>query len=508
MQDSYSGSRFRSALKSFLIGRAAQGLASLLFVVVSVRLLNPRDFGVYMTLWGLLETMVPLSSMGMLEVVRRFLPDIAMRGSRAAVSSFTFRLTLIRAAVLCMWLVLAWIFWPALMGWLGLGTHTAKEALPALGLIVTVLGARFACEMLECLLEQKYSQRIQAGLQLGRLFGLLVLNATDVLNLGNLLLVDLGVSAVCLLLAEISLSLRVKSIRGDGDEKIDWKAVLRFMGNVATANLLQTVGSVGLARAIIARLLGLEAAGAFSFIQQLLTIVNRYMPAQLLANIIRPLLVTRYLQGDQKVLGVGMSLLSKSNLVIVGICVVGLAASGDQLIGLLSGGRFPTLGMVSMVMFCGLLASSQSLVFDMMAQIVDRTAAMLSLSSVFLLLPAAQWIGAQHGGLLGAAAGLLVVRVVIVGLAWPVLIARTESLQINWHRALQIVAAVGLSAVGAYFLRPHLPAFAVSVLAVACYFSLLFMVKPLDSGDVGFVGRLAKGNKSAKVTRLLLAWSR
>ena len=42
-----------------------------------VRLLIPTDYGIYIVLWEMVEMMLPLSSLGMLEVVRRFLPELA-----------------------------------------------------------------------------------------------------------------------------------------------------------------------------------------------------------------------------------------------------------------------------------------------------------------------------------------------------------------------------------------------------------------------------------------------
>ena len=68
-----------------------------------VRLLIPADYGAYMVLWGMVEMMMPLSSLGMLEAVRRFLPELAARGAPGVLIRFVRWMTLIRLAIFVVW---------------------------------------------------------------------------------------------------------------------------------------------------------------------------------------------------------------------------------------------------------------------------------------------------------------------------------------------------------------------------------------------------------------------
>ena len=91
----YTGKRFRKAIQHFLLGRAAQSITSFILALWLVRLLGASDYGAYMVLWGMVEMMVPLSSLGMLEAVRRFLPELAVRGEPEALKKFVAWMTLL-----------------------------------------------------------------------------------------------------------------------------------------------------------------------------------------------------------------------------------------------------------------------------------------------------------------------------------------------------------------------------------------------------------------------------
>ncbi|PTQ80235.1 hypothetical protein [Nitrosomonas ureae] len=149
----YSGNRFRQAIVHYLLGRTAQAISSFIFIIWLVRLLSPIDYGAYMVLWGMVEMMAPLSSLGMLEAVRRFLPELALRGAPSALAWFVRWMTLIRFAIMIIWTALISAFWLDISAWLGFSTPQQDATLVAVGLIITVIGFRYASEMLESLLE-------------------------------------------------------------------------------------------------------------------------------------------------------------------------------------------------------------------------------------------------------------------------------------------------------------------------------------------------------------------
>lgn len=405
----YAGERFRRAIKAFLLGRAAQSVANFLIILWMVRLLSPADYGAYMALWGMVEMLAPLSSLGLLEATRRFLPDLASRGNSASLRAFVRWIALARLGFLIFWTALIAVIWRDASAWLGFDEDQTRQGWVGISLVITVLGFRYACEMLEGLLEQRWSQTVRALFPIGRLLGIGGLVYADAVSLAHVLWVDAVVSLACLVLAEIFLLRRVRSLHPGGDYAVGTRQVAVFAWHMAGVNLLQATAAVGAMRLLVARLLGLEAAGLYAFLQQLVATLSHFMPAQLLANVIRPMLISRQAVGGTADVARGLALMWKSNVLIVLAVVAALAVGGDALVDAASGGRFADAGLVLLVMLVGLGASSQNQVINMAMQIHDQTRALRIQSLLFLLVPLAAWSGSAVG-LTGAVAGMVVAQ--------------------------------------------------------------------------------------------------
>lgn len=491
----FSGKRFRGALTAFLYGRAAQGVANLALTLAMVRLLAPGDYGAYMILWGMVEMMVPLTSLGMLEAVRRYLPDLAARGAPGALRGFVRGMTLIRLALMLGWALAIAFFWPQIAAWLGFSAAQQEASLVAVCLVVSVIGFRYASEMLECLLEQRWSQLTHALLPIGRLLGVAALVATDSLSLARVFWVDIAVSVGCFLLAEFFLVRKVRGIAAAGDYRTSRREVATFAWHMAGFNVLNATASFGALRLLVARLLGLDAAGLFAFLQQLLVIVGRYLPANLLANIIRPMLIARHAAGETAVVAQGMGLMWKTNLLIILCCVAALWLAGDAIIALASGGRFQQAGLVMLLLFLGLGATTQGQLVAMFMQIHDRARQLRDLSLLVLLVPAAVWLGSGWG-LEGVALGIVLAQWTWNSFALWWMRRQGVGGELDWAGMAR--AGVGtLAALGAAWLAagwmPEWGALAVLVLLLPLAF---WLVKPLAAGDMDLLQRGMRGAAS------------
>jgi O-antigen/teichoic acid export membrane protein len=488
----YSGKRFRNAVRAFVLGRAAQGIAYFLLTLWVVRLLRPSDYGAYMALWGLVEMMAPLSSLGLLESVRRYLPDLASRGSTAAVRAFVRWTTLARTLILIAWAGAIAVCWEAIARWLGFDAAQAGGGWVVVLLIVTVLGFRYACEMLEGLLEQRWSQLAHALMPLGRLAGVALLVTAGGVSLAHVLWVDVAVSLGCFLLAEVFLARRFAELESSGTYAVGVREVVGFAWHMAGANVLQAVASAGALRLLVARVLGLDAAGLFAFLQQLVQIVSRYMPAQLLANIIRPMLISRHAAGEADIVSRSVALMWKSNMLIVLAGVAALAVVGDALIGLASGGRFAGAGGVMLVMFVGLGASSQGQLVNMAMQIHDQARALRTQSLLFLLVPAAAVAGAAWG-LAGMAAGIVAAQWLRNSFALWWMRRHGVHIHLDWVGAAR-VALLALVAGGlGVMLAPSAGPWVAVALTLALTVVGAWRIKPLSASEGELIGRVLKG---------------
>lgn len=493
----YSGQRFRRAIGHFLFGQAAQVMANFALTLWLVRLLAPADYGAYMILWGMVEMMVPLTSLGMMEAVRRYLPDLAARGAPGALPVFLRAMTLARLTLMVCWALVVAYFWDGISAWLGFNVAQQEAALVAVCLIVSVIGFRYASEMLECLLEQRWSQLTQALMPIGRLLGMAALVATGGLSLAHVLWVDIAVSAGCFLLAEFFLVRRVKGISPTGEYKVSKKEVAIFAWHMTGFNVLNATASFGALRLLVGRLLGLELAGMFAFLQQLLMIVGRYLPANLLANIIRPILIARHAAGDAAMVSQGMALMRKTNLIIVLGCAAAFAVAGDAIIALASGGRFQQAGLVMLLLFLGLGAVAQGQLVAMYMQVHKRTRQLRNQNVLMLLVPVAVWVGATWG-LVGVASGIALAQWTWNSVALWWMRKHGIGMALDGWGMLRMFGAVfmaGSVGHGLTLVQGSLPGLVAVVLLLVAG---LFLARPLNCADYELLARALK-NKARLV---------
>jgi len=484
--DLYSGKRFRQAIQHFLLGRTAQAIASFILTLCLVRLLIPADYGIYMVLWGMVEMMVPLSSLGMREAVRRFLPELAARGAPGALICFVRWMTLIRFAILAAWAILITIFWSDITAWMGFSVPQQDATFLAIGLIITVVSFRYASEMLEGLLEQRWSQLVHIFMPLGRLAGLVVLAVVDNLTLERLLWVDLIVSLNCFLLAEFFLIRKLHNMPSTGDFRIDARKVAGFSWHMTGVNLLNAISSPGAIRILVARTLGLEAAGMYAFLQQLLFIFGRYLPANLLVNIIRPMLISRYMAGETKTVKQGMALLWKSNLLIIAAILTVTSVAGDVLIELASSGRFTDAGMLMIIMLLGLGATSQGQLINEFMQIFLYTRQLKYFSLLSVLTPLAAFAGSGWG-LLGVTSGIMLSLWLKNSLTLLWLNRQAGRIELDWISIIRgLGLAVLLATIGWMVEREIGPWWALVFLLIA-YIPGLMLIKPLNQFDMALL---------------------
>jgi len=489
----YSGQRFRKALQHFLLGRVTQAIAFFALTLWLVRILSPSDYGAYMVLWGMVEMLVPLSSFGMLEGIRRFLPELAARGAPEVLKQFIKWITIIRFTILISFSALIISFWPEITIWLGFNVTQQNSTMIAAVLIVTVISFRYTSEMLECLLEQRWSQTTQALLPIGRILGVAALTTVGSLTLERLLYIDIIVSSICLLVAEFFLIKKLKNLNGTRDYHIDVREIATFVWHMMATSLLWSVAGAGTLRIIVARVLGLESAGMFAFLQQLQTMIGRYLPANLLYNIIRPIIISRYTLGEISIVSRAVSLLWKINLLIVASCVVLVTIAGDELIAFISSNRFTEAGVIMLIMLLSLGAAGQSQLINSSMQIFSYTRQLRYFSLLAILTPISVVIG-SHWDLLGVAIGIMVSIWILNGSILFWLNRQSQSIELDWYGAFRGISLAILIVIIGLIISHEFSSWWGFAFALLVYCPGLALVKPLNRVDMALLHRVLKNN--------------
>lgn len=496
----FTGQRFRRALRWFVAGRAAQAAATIGLTLLTVRLLSPDDYGAYMIVWGLVELATPITSLGLLPAVQRFLPEFAAHGTRAGLMRFVRNATLVRLALIGAFCAALLFGWPTFSAWLGMPAGHSGIAAIAAGVVLCVLMNRFTAEMLECLLEQRYAQTARAILPALRFAGLLLLWSAGAVTLPAVLLVDLGAAAFAALLGEVWFLRRLRALDPGGRQDIVARAELvRFFWHMSAAQLLNALASVGTLRIVVARVLGIEAAGQFAFLQQLIMIGSRYLPSTLLANMIRPLLISRHALGQRDDVAVGLGLLWKLNVATAWPIVALAAVVGDPIVRVLSGGRIAGAGLVFLLLLVALVAAAQLQVVTMAMQVYRYSAALRNVSLLALLAPLLVWAGSRWG-LPGAAAGVAIAAVARSSAGTWVLQSRPHNARLDLRGVGRLLACLVAATGLAWILQGSTHWTIGLTVFVLAYAGLARVARPLTVSESGLMQR-ALGGRAAWLHR-------
>lgn len=491
----FSLGRFRRAFRYFLIGRLAQAVSTLVLTLVLVRVLDDRSYGTYMVVWGLIELAVPLTSLGLLPAAQRLLPELASHGSVGEVARFVRMLVRLRVSLVIVVCAALAAGWSSVSGWFDLSVIDERGGIAVATLIAANVLLRFAAELLESLLEQRASQTIRALLPLARLAVVGGLWVLDELTLENLILGELACSLILWIAAEIALRRCVRGLSPKGDRVLVAREFWTFVWHMSGVQLLNATANVGTIRVVVARALGVEAAGHFAFLQQLLMIAQRYMPSTLLANLIRPMLIDRHATAQNDEVQTAFGLLWKINLMLAWPLLPAAWLSGSALVMLLSGGRVADAGLTLAWLALGLSAMAQNQIIVMAMQVYRYTALARRISVFAVAAPLLVWLGAAHG-LAGAAGGFAAALMLRSSVGLWALRRQPLSATLDWRGVWRFSAALVTSALIAAAVRPvagDLIAGALMLLLVVVGTRLL---PPL------------RRNEMAMVERALGAWAR
>lgn len=480
----FSGARFRASLRHFLLGRAAQGLVSIAFTLLAVRLMPSTEYGAYLVVLGLVDLLRPVSSLGVVQVSQQFLPEMATQGTAAQFRRFVRGLRTARWLLQLLAAGALFLVWEWGASTLGFDAATPlPAALPCL-VVVAVLAAEFVEGMLEALLEQKPAQLLRLAYSLVRLAGLLLLAHQSSLRLTTMLWVDACAAIGCWMAAEAVLHKRLSRVTPTGHRVFSRAEMVRFGWHSALSQLLNALSTAGAVRLAVARVLGLEAAGQFGFMQSLAGQLSKLLPSVLLVNLIRPMLISARLKGERQRVADACSLLWKSNLLLVWPLAPLVYLGGDPLMAHLSGGRIQDGGLAATGMALALVSMAQAQVNATVLAVHRASGRLLIAATLAPLAPLLVGVGSLHS-IAGAALGLFAATFLRSGLSTWLIQSSSARMHLDARGAAAYIAIIASSCGLAWILQRLLhteaaPAMAIFVLALVLQVPL---AKPLLTSD-------------------------
>ena len=496
----YSVQRFRRAVLQYAGGRIAQAAARVVLVLVLVRVLPVAEYGAYMLIIGTAELLPQVASFGLGPLAQRYLPQMLTTLPRRKLYQFVAFLLVAQLAILGLITWAAYLTWGLVTPVFGMTPEQAEMTRFAAWMLLIIPAFRFSTDMLEAMLAP--GQAARALMVTGRAAAVVVLVLLKPqVTLADILLVDIVVTALCVLFNWTRIERNLASLHSPAARgALPLREMIRFASHMALVGPMSGTANPAAIRLVLANSLGLAESGLYAFLQTLERLVSRYLPETLLRNLIRPVLISRFLaKGQTESLRATTGLLLKSNMLAVIGGLVVIAVCGDQIVLLMSGGKFAGAGLTLLLLYVNMIATSQRGVQEMVMQITGHTKILWITSIVSPLALLGVWLFADYG---------LTVAVSIVtagSLTANWLAASVLRGKIDWfrfdRRGMLAIFLPGLAAagIGLYLARwtGPLPAAAI---ALALFGVFLCFGRPFDEREVNVIERVV-GQPAARLLR-------
>lgn len=381
MSSRYGSERIGRGLMHFVLGKGVSAVAGVSAMLLVVRELSVESFAAYSVLVALVEMLTAISGLGLIHVLLRYVPELYAKHYQASLRNLIFSSLGLRSGVLLLAALIAYMFAAELAPHIGLGSVIVAYQV---FLLVVVLRStsHFLSQILESTLHQGV---VQFGYSIGtvaRLVGMLYLLQQGDVQLVEVIWIE-AIGDVLSLLVMLFGVIQVITSKVSKDEHTEdngsWlRQHLKQIAKFALAGYLQHLAITPygghMNRLVGGSVLNVGAMAAYGFAQSLYEYMKRYLPAQLLVGLIRPVVVARYCERRDFSVAARLceQVLQINILLILGLFVMLVVGSGEVLAAI-SAGKYGSESMlILVVLFLVLLLETQRQQIELLVQTVER----------------------------------------------------------------------------------------------------------------------------------------
>ena len=394
MINRYGGERFKKGLWHFGLGKIVSAISGFFAVVIIVRLLPISEFAHYSVLTSLVEIFTAFSALGLSHALLRYVPQLYAKRYKNALKTFVLNAVFLRTGVLLLIIGMAYIWVEPFATMINMATFTQALKLYLLVVLLRTT-AHFLSQVLESTLHQSIVQFSFSIAALLRLVGMLYLTHLEGAGLIEVIWVEIVSDLVSLIVLSVGVFnlLRKKSLTSNppADDQSWLKTNFRQIKHLAFTGYVQHI--VGLPfgsntnRLVGGYLFPSQTMANFGYAQLFYEYIKRYLPAQLLVGLIRPVVIARFSHGrDFAAAAKTCEGIVFVNIAIIGAILTALIVGGEQILLLISAGKYglDALWVLIALMFV-LTFETHRLILEMLVQTVERYAILIP-SNIILAL--------------------------------------------------------------------------------------------------------------------------
>lgn len=372
----YTATELKYSALHFLTGKAVSALLTLIILLLLVRLLTTEEYGMYVLLVAGMELALAILSFGLPWLSARYLPEFRLYGNHLQIKQFIWQIVtllsmLLISGCLLLFFIIPWLVPTELILYAGI----AKWYL--LVLLFEGLNRRIRENILGPLMQQRIAQINLVGRNMSFLLLLGFIASHQSIHLYHVVIAEIIASALSLLFVMYALARHLKSyqevIRPNDWSKPAWSRMWLVARNMYFNNLVTLSYSPQTLIFLSQRYLGIEATALFGFLCKLYLQIANYLPARLLFNLIQPKLVASYINsGSMKELMRNANLAGKFSLFVLMPVIIFTWLAGNELLNLLSSGKFTSSGSYLVGLMLALIPFSQHRILTTIVVTIDK----------------------------------------------------------------------------------------------------------------------------------------
>lgn len=380
MSSRFGRQKIKTGIKHFLIGKVLSSLAGFIALILTVRGLSISEFAAYSILIALVEYVTALSGFGLTHVVMRYVPELYGREYYYAFRKFISRVIYCRVASLLLLGVVAYLFSDKLS--MLLGEQVPKQAFEAFLLVASIrTGSYFLSQILDSTLCQGVSQVAFMLSALTKAALIYVLLCIDEAGLINVILVEAIGDVISIIVMMFGVHRVLNAKRSDDvpvDDAVWLKNKRKTIFNYAITGYLQHLmilpcgGQTN--RLIGGHFLSVFSMASYGFAQSLYEYCKRYLPAQLLLGVIRPVIISRYAANSDFKAAVKLTeTFFKVNALMLAPLLVILLVVGPEIVEVISKGKYGSESSLILVfLIIVLFFETARMQLDVLIQAIER----------------------------------------------------------------------------------------------------------------------------------------
>lgn len=431
-----------------LIARPLSALAGLSILVLLSRSLPSTAYGIYFAVWAMAEIIILASNFGLLNAAYRYVHADERQSGLIVPYGPVWRLILLRVLSLVVGIGILFIASFPLDKFIELKTVSINVS-AILALIVIGEGmARFVEVNMDSMLCQGRSQASLVSRTLLRFLGIAYLAVVKDLSIESVMIVEviaiwIGLLISLMLLGDIYRRANQDKAVFEQHEQVSTRRMIQYAFPAFVAQVLTLVYGADALKLVLSNVSGAEALAVFGFAYSLSAVIQRYIPANLLAGIFRPVFVAASKRPDaDTVLPDLLSLSIKINWLIILPIVCAGWFGANTFLSIVSGGNYANAGLPFVLLAVTLMPISVHLILNMYSLAKEVSwpmifATLLSTSSLLL----GFYLGTEYG-VLGISVTFLIGEIIWSISCYFLLRKYTSgNLSFHWIGLLKLILA-------------------------------------------------------------------